>query len=135
MSEGFLFELILPEKTKFSGEISRVSLPGSEGVLTVMKQHTPLTTTLIPGILQFVSVKGEEFSYVVFEGVVRVTPSCCIVLTEDATLTSEFDSSELEKRIERAREELDSGLSDEHRSAVENFLHQLTTVGGMLGTM
>ena len=47
----FHFDLVSPEKLLFSGEVTQVDLPGSEGDLGVLAGHAPVVTTLRPGIL------------------------------------------------------------------------------------
>lgn len=136
MNEGFLFELFLPDQPRFSGSVQLVSLPGSEGILTVMAKHTPLITQLVPGFINFTTIEGEELSYITFGGVANISTDKCVVLVEEALLVSEFDLKALESRIELAKKELEQGGgSDEYRSAIENFLHQLTTIGGMLSAI
>ena len=47
----FHFDLVAPEKLLFSGDVSQVDLPGSEGDFGVLAGHAPIVTTLRPGIL------------------------------------------------------------------------------------
>src|SRR5258705_11381969 len=47
----FHFDLVSPEKLLFSGEVSQVDVPGSEGDFGVLAGHAPLVTTPRPGVL------------------------------------------------------------------------------------
>ena len=47
----FHFDLVSPEKLLFSGDVTQVDLPGTEGDMGVLAQHAPLVTALRPGIL------------------------------------------------------------------------------------
>ena len=40
----FHFDLVSPEKVLFSGEVSQVDVPGSEGDFGVLAAHAPLVT-------------------------------------------------------------------------------------------
>ena len=60
-----------------------VIIPGSEGVMGVLPNHTPLLTTLSFGELRI--VEGEDVvSFVVYGGVVEVRPHKVTVLADDA---------------------------------------------------
>lgn len=127
----FSFELLLPTGIKYTGDVSRITFAGSDGILTIMSNHKPLVTNVIPGILEITDVDGGETRFILFDGVAHITPNNCVILSETATLLEEFDPKELEFRIEKARRELQEiGGTDEHRSSLEDFLHQLTTVHG-----
>ncbi len=50
------------EGTVFEGEASQISLPTTDGVITVLKGHIPIITTLKEGSIKFsdqnISIKG-----------------------------------------------------------------------------
>lgn len=46
-------EIITPEKIYFSGQVSSVSLPGTQGLFTVWENHAPLISTLAKGKLTY----------------------------------------------------------------------------------
>ena len=48
----FHFDLVSPEKVLFSGEVSQVDVPGSEGDFGVLAGHAPYIATLKPGVLK-----------------------------------------------------------------------------------
>lgn len=47
------------EGTKYEGTVSQVSLPTTNGEITVLKNHIPLITTLKSGVIKF---GGENIS-------------------------------------------------------------------------
>ncbi len=47
----FHFNLVSPERIAFSGEVEQVDIPGVEGDLGVMAGHSPLVTTIRPGVM------------------------------------------------------------------------------------
>src|SRR2546428_14123522 len=73
MMTTFHFDLVSPEKVLFSGEVSQVDVPGSEGDFGVLAAHAPLVTTLRPGIL-VVHSEGEAQRIVVVGGFSEVGP-------------------------------------------------------------
>lgn len=51
-----LLRIASPEKTIFDGKVKKVTLPTEQGEITVLPNHTPVVTTLKPGIIRFVPV-------------------------------------------------------------------------------
>jgi F-type H+-transporting ATPase subunit epsilon len=66
----------------FDGEAESVTLPGADGVLTVLTHHEPLVTTLKQGtiIVRAESLQGGEVSYPVESGVLEVRSDGATVL-------------------------------------------------------
>jgi F-type H+-transporting ATPase subunit epsilon len=50
--------LLSPVKTWFDGSVEAVTIPGTKGLFTVLKQHAPLITTIDKGVLTYTS--GNE---------------------------------------------------------------------------
>jgi len=55
-----LLRIASPEKTIFDGKVKKVTLPTEQGEITVLPNHTPVVTTLKPGIIRFVPVDQPE---------------------------------------------------------------------------
>jgi F-type H+-transporting ATPase subunit epsilon len=53
-------EIITPEQTYFSGEVTSVTLPGKTGFFTVWENHAPIISTLGKGKLSYTSQKQEN---------------------------------------------------------------------------
>ncbi|EJF91482.1 F0F1 ATP synthase subunit epsilon [Bartonella tamiae] len=132
MADTFLFELVSPEELLLTEQVTEVVLPASEGYLTVMVNHAPTMTSIVPGIIKVKPTDGDEKSFVVFGGFADITPTGCSLLAESAISVEQFDHADLEDRIERARHSLENANGDEARNKAEDFLHQLTTVRGVL---
>ena len=56
-------EIISPEKTIFSGEVSLVEVPGKRGRFTVLKDHAPIISVLVKGEIRVKDANGTETSY------------------------------------------------------------------------
>jgi F-type H+-transporting ATPase subunit epsilon len=63
----------------FDGEAESVTIPASEGEMTVLAHHMPLVTTLKPGTIRVRHKEGEA-SFPVTAGVLDVSPSETVVL-------------------------------------------------------
>jgi F-type H+-transporting ATPase subunit epsilon len=67
------------DSIRYQGEADSVTLPGADGVLTVLKGHEALITPLKKGVI-LVKKAGEEFSYEIESGVLEVSPKGVTVL-------------------------------------------------------
>jgi len=76
-----MFPLTITTVTEqlFFGEARSVTFPGSEGELTVLKNHVPLITTLSKGIIT-VRGEGEDRTFPVAHGLLEVSRDGVIVL-------------------------------------------------------
>lgn len=132
MAQAFQFELVSPEKLLLSAQVTEVVVPGSEGYLTALAGHSPLMTTIIPGVVSVKLSDGKSDSYVVFGGFADITPQSCTVLAESATHVDNVDPTDIQRRIDAARSSLNEAASHEHRTKAEVFLHQLMTLQGAI---
>lgn len=72
--------IIALDKVLFEGETNSVTLPGSEGELTILKNHIPLITPLKKGNIKL-KTKKEELNFRINGGVLEVKPEKVVVLT------------------------------------------------------
>lgn len=52
-------EIITPEQIYFSGEVTSVTLPGTNGFFTVWENHAPLISSLMKGMISYVADRNE----------------------------------------------------------------------------
>jgi len=64
----------------YSDEADSVSVPGSEGRLTVLQEHMPFVTTLTSGHLVVKKGGKEVFTHEVNSGILEVTGKTATVL-------------------------------------------------------
>lgn len=74
-----LLEIISPEKKLFSGEVSSVTVPGSNGLFQVLNNHAPIISTLKKGAVKVETAEGEK-SFEINGGVVEVLNNKVVVL-------------------------------------------------------
>ena len=53
-------EIVSPEATLFSGDVSSVTLPGSEGEFQILENHASIVSTLTKG---FVRIEGVNLNF------------------------------------------------------------------------
>ena len=100
-----------------------VLIPGSEGELGVLPNHTPLLTTLAFGELRV--VEGDAItSFVVYGGVVDVGPHKVIVLADDAESVSEINMNDVEEARARARRLMEESPAGDQRAMIAQELRR-----------
>ncbi len=82
------FDLVSPERKLASLEATEVEIPGAEGDFTAMADHSPVLTTLRPGLLK-VKAGADVTEYLVTGGFVEVSATATSVLAEQAVPRAE----------------------------------------------
>ena len=75
-------EVITPEEKIFEGEVDITTLPGSDGSFQILKNHTPLVSSLAKGTLSYRTKEGDLMEHEIEGGVVEVLNNQVIVLAE-----------------------------------------------------
>lgn len=96
-----LLEIVTPIKRIFSGEVDEVIVPGVEGELGILPEHSPLLTQIVPGELRY-QQNAEEIRLAVGEGFAEVTRTQVSILTDLAINEAEIDEKQVEEAIRRA---------------------------------
>ena len=117
MADTLKLEIVTPEATAYSQDVSMVTLPGSEGELGVYPNHVPLLTTLNPGELRVLK-DGRESFLAIGEGFVEITGTSVSVLTDMALEASVIDESAAEAAVARARAAMKEDMGKEEVAAV-----------------
>jgi F-type H+-transporting ATPase subunit epsilon len=132
MADSFKFELVSPERLLVSEEAESVVVPGAEGEMTVMAHHAPVMATLKPGIVTVTGASGKVDRYVVFGGFADILPDSLTLLAESSSHVDDIDPSDITRRIEEVRKDLAETTDGHHRTTLEELLHQLTTLAGVI---
>ena len=75
-------EIITPDTTIFSGEVSLAQFPGKDGSFEVLNDHAPLIAVLKKGKIKVVDKQKQTQFFEVAGGVVEVKQNKIIVLAE-----------------------------------------------------
>ena len=109
---GLHFELVSPSRLLFSGSVASVTIPGTEGEMGIYPGHSPVLTTLRPGIVTVVRDDSAPERIFVKGGMAEVNPQGLTVLAEIAVPVAELtlDSvAQLIRDAERAVTEAKPG--------------------------
>ncbi|UVC08146.1 F0F1 ATP synthase subunit epsilon [Rhizobium sp. TH2] len=131
MAESFNFELVSPEQLLLSAKVTEIVLPGSEGEMTVMANHSPVMTTIRPGVVTVKQEGGETQKFVVFGGFADILPTSCTLLAESALPVAEFRKDALAKRIELAKADLEIVHSDEGKTRAAQLVSDLESLASV----
>ena len=116
-----LLKVLTPEGSVLEGDVSEVTLPGSEGELGVLPAHAALLTKIIPGALAYRAPDGQG-TIAVGRGVAEVRDDRVIVLVERAVPAEEIDATALELKRKQLLAERDSGLPEERLEVIDDEL-------------
>jgi F-type H+-transporting ATPase subunit epsilon len=133
MADPFLFELVSPERLLLSEQASAVVVPGSEGQFTMMKGHSPLMSTLRPGVVEATLASGAKQRIFVRGGFADATGDALTILAEQAIPLDEFDAAALAVEIRYAEEDVADAKDPAVKDAAELKLSQQKEVQAALG--
>jgi F-type H+-transporting ATPase subunit epsilon len=74
-------EIITPDKTIYSGEVSSATFPGVKGSFQVLNNHAPVISSLSQGLVKYQDETGEG-NIEVTGGVVEVKENKIVLLAE-----------------------------------------------------
>ena len=75
-------EIITPEQTLFSGEVTLVQLPGIDGSFEILNDHAPLIAVLGKGKIKSQDAQKQLQYFEITGGVVEVLRNKILVLAE-----------------------------------------------------
>jgi F-type H+-transporting ATPase subunit epsilon len=75
-------EIISPEQTIYSGEVSLVQLPGIDGSFEILNNHAPLISVLATGKVKIEDALKQTQFFDIKGGVVEVLHNKVLVLAE-----------------------------------------------------
>ena len=109
---AFICEIVTAERTVFSGEVDYVNLPGYEGVMGILPNHSPLLTVLNFGEV-YVRKNGETQYFAVGGGFAEVQPTKVIVLADSAERADQIDLQKAEAARAEAHRVMEEGVPDD----------------------
>jgi F-type H+-transporting ATPase subunit epsilon len=109
MADRVQFELVTPERLVLSAEVEMVVVPGTEGNFGVLPGHSPLISTIRPGMIEIYETRPTVSERIfVVSGIAEVTPERCTVLAEEAMAPSALNRAETEAELQTVEGNLPS---------------------------
>ena len=100
MADRVQFELVTPERLILSTEVEMVVVPGTEGNFGVLPGHSPLISTIRPGMIEIYENRAVSQRIFVVSGIAEVTPERCTVLAEEAADPDALDRGAIEAELQ-----------------------------------
>ena len=107
--DKFKLEFVTPEKSLLSSEVEQVIIPGSEGEFTILAHHSPMISSLKPGLIRiYEDSSSEAITYFVTDGFIDMASNNLTILAQSVIEKSEITSEKLNEIIESFQKEVDS---------------------------
>ncbi len=75
-------EIITPDRKIYSGEISLIKVPGSNGFFEILNNHAPIISTLEEGKIKIITTEKEIKYFHLSGGLIEVKDNSIILLAE-----------------------------------------------------
>jgi F-type H+-transporting ATPase subunit epsilon len=118
MADTMQFDLVSPERSLASLQVSEVQIPGAEGDMTAMPDHAATITTLRPGLLRAVGTDGTQ-EYLVTGGFAEISAAGTSVLAEQALPREEVTQEVFDGLVAEAVSAREAATAETMDSAVK----------------
>ena len=112
MASTIRLELVTPERFVLSEDVDEVIVPGYEGELGILPEHTQYLSLVNIGVLRY--RKGDDWRKIALgRGFAEVMPSQVVVLADTAERAEEINLERAKLAKERAEEAIRQAASPE----------------------
>ncbi len=105
-------DIVTQERIVFSDQVDAVNLPGTEGRMGILPNHSPLLSALDFGEV-VVRKDGREEYFAIGGGFVEVQPDHVTILADSAEQADEIDVERAERARVQAEEVMRTGVKDD----------------------
>jgi F-type H+-transporting ATPase subunit epsilon len=120
-SSTFSLEVVAPTGIIYQDEVSSVSVPTPNGIITIMPYHTALFTKLSEGQVD-IDKDGKQNTIVVSGGFAEVKDNSVHILSDHAIRAESIEIAKSEERKRSAEEKLKTTLSNEEFTLIDKDL-------------
>ena len=113
----FNFKVVTPERTYLEGEASMVVLPGIEGDLGILPDHSNIITSIRPGFVNIDSTDNHQFF--VEEGFIKFSENELLVIAVGIVNKDEVNNDLLNEKIEQLLDQIE-GADGKNKSKIQN---------------
>jgi F-type H+-transporting ATPase subunit epsilon len=111
-------ELVAADRTVWSGQATMVVAKTAEGDIGVLRNHMPVLSLLVDGVVEIVPIDGERMYAAVDGGFLSVANNRVSILSQFAALSHEIDVAAARAELESAQSEGDEGEERAKRAEV-----------------
>ncbi len=117
------FAAVTAEGVVAEAEADSVTIPTKDGEITVLPNHIPLVSVLVPGVVTYRHADQQQHLSVT-GGFVQVTASQVTLLADAAERADNIDVVRAEKARRQAEEAMRGRLSDEEQAQTQAALQK-----------
>ncbi len=123
-------KIVTPEKTVYEGEIGQITLPVSDGEVTILPNHRSYIASLKAGEI-YLKTEKDDLYIAVSGGFIEFDQNNLVVLADTAERAEEIDIKRAEQARKRAEElkkeriEMDDGEYARVAAAIEKELARI----------
>ncbi|MBI3577656.1 ATP synthase F1 subunit epsilon [Candidatus Gottesmanbacteria bacterium] len=99
----FFLSIVTPQREAFAQEVTSVSVPSTDGRLTILPHHAKLFASLSEGAIK-ISQEGKEQYLAIGGGFIEVGNNSVTILVSRAVHAHELNEAEIEKAKKSAQE-------------------------------
>ncbi len=127
MASEILLKIVTPTQTVFEGEVEQFTAPGAMGIFQVLRNHAPIVSKLVPGLLKFTLANKSEEHYYVSGGFLELHKNQGIVLADSAEHSTKINAAEVEAGLVDLRRRY-----SDHEITNQEFHHELDILNAKL---
>ncbi len=86
-------DVVSAERLIFTGQVEQLYIRGELGELGIYPRHSPLMTSIQPGLLRLVMPENRSESYFISSGYLEVQPHVVTVLADTVIRSEELDAA------------------------------------------
>jgi len=109
LAKSLKLQLVTPDRSIFEGEVEEFTAPGEVGPFTIMHNHAPIVSALVPGIFKW-KPGGADTLFLLGGGFLEFHENTGVVLASSAERVETIDVARAERALERAQERLQHAM-------------------------
>ena len=117
--ESFNYKVVTPERIFLEGEASMVVVPGVEGDIGFLSNHSSLITSIRPGMIRVNDSSEKENSLFVEEGFVKFSNNELLVVAVGVDNEESINAEFINEKINRLTEVLENA-EENKKSNIQN---------------
>lgn len=95
-------KITTPERIVLEDDVQQISIPTESGEITILPDHVPLITTLMPGLAEARTTENGNISMAMSGGFLEFHDNQLTILADTAERAEEIDLERAEKARQRA---------------------------------
>lgn len=120
-----MVQVVTPDKVIYEGPAYKVIANGMDGIFTVMKNHSPMLTSLGIGEIRIERSGGNPLYIAADTGILEVASGTVRILSDDAVLGSEINQAQIKLELERVERQKQKAKTREELLQQEIEVHKL----------